>query len=156
MIKGISPIKRLIEACGSVGAFVEHTLPAILNAENERDRMTPEEFSLAEIFEAVNTTEFSVITSELISAKVIQGYEMEEGIIDELVVPFNSSLQTDKIPGAFLEGNLEDIPEGGPYPHSAKIEDKYVQIGWAKRGMILDITMEAIKFDQTGMIITHA
>lgn len=171
MINGIAKLKTVIESAGGVQPFVTHVLPGILNGDRDNDfkpRMLPEEFSLLEIAnatgvdpsleisEAVNTTQFNVIMNTLLSKKVLSAYTEEPGIIDQLSTPFNSSLKVDTIPGAFLEGDLDDIPEGGPYPHSANIQDKYVEIGWNKRGMILDITKEAIKFDQTGMVMMQA
>lgn len=159
MKNGIAPLKTIIEACGGAEIFVEKVLPEILYGTQDngyKAMMIPEEFSMKEIFEAVETTTFSVIMTALLSQKVMTAYEAEPGIIDQLITTFPSSLKTDTIPGAYLEGALKDIPEGGPYPHAASIQDKYVTIGWNKRGLILDITKEAIRFDQTGMVMVQA
>ena len=171
MLNGIAKLSTVIESAGGVQAFATQVLPSILEGDKDngfKPRMAPEDFSLLEIAEAtgvdprgevseaVNTTQFNVIINTLLSKKVLSAYTEEPGIIDQLTTPFNSSLKVDTIPGAFLEGDLEDIPEGGPYPHTANIQDKYVELGWNKRGLILDITKEAIKFDQTGMILEKA
>lgn len=150
-------LKNYIENCGGFDKFIEHMLPKLIDAkEGEKPLMKPDEFSLPEIREAVNTTQFTVIVGELLSRQVIRGYTEYPGIASQLVTQFTSKLQTDKIPGGFLKGDLEEVPEGHDYPHSADMEDFYVEIGGAKRGLILDITEEAIMFDQTGIVMLKA
>lgn len=170
--KGLN-IKRFIETCGSAeGAATE--LRTIL--EDEKDGpIIMNEFSLREcaeqlkrpgfetatlrhghVSEAVQVSQFSIIVGELISKKVMDSYEAYPKILDKLVAPFPSKLQTDKIPGTYVSGTMEDILPGQNYPHSGDIKDKYVQIDGKKRGMILDISEEAVMFDQTGTILYQA
>jgi len=153
----VGKLKEAIKNSGGFDKFVQHMLPKLLNAkEGEKPLMQPEDFSIKELFEAVNTSQFPIITGTLVSKKVIQGFTEYPGIADQLVTKFTSKLKTDTIPGAFLKGDLEDIPEGGGYPHSGDIEEFFVTISGAKRGEILDITDEAIRFDQTGLIMLKA
>ena len=153
----VGKLKKAIESCGSVDNFVNQMMPKLLEAKkDEKPLMTPEDFSIKEIFEAVNTSQFSTIIGTLVSKKVIQGFTEYPGIADQLVTKFTSVLKNDTIPGAYLKGDLEDIPEGGGYPHSGDIGEFFVTIGGNKRGEILDITDEAIRFDQTGLIMLRA
>ena len=162
-------ITRVIEEAGGFEAFVAESLPVFLNGDASNDFqpfLRPDEFSMLEIYEAcgdarvvyedVNTTQFDVIMTSLLSKQVLTAYTEEPGIIDLLVTPFSSSLLVDTIPGAFLKGNIEDVAEGMPYPHSMDIKDKWVTIGHNKRGVILDITEEALRFDQTGLVMRKA
>jgi len=154
----VGKLKKVIESCGGFdkfmsGKFRELTEP---KKEGEKPLMQPEDFSLKELFEAVNTSQFPIITGTLLSKKVIQGFDEYPGIADQLVTKFTSKLKTDTIPGAFLKGDLENIPEGGNYPHSGDIEEFYVTIAGSKKGEILDITDETIRFDQTGLIMLKA
>jgi len=153
----VGKLKEVISNSGGFDKFMATMLPKLIDAKkDEKPLMKPEDFSLKELYEAVNTSQFPIITGELLSKKVMQGFNEYPGIADQLVTKFTSKLKTDTIPGAFLKGDLEDIPEGGGYPHSGDIEEFYVTIGGAKRGEILDITDEAIRFDQTGLIMLKA
>jgi len=153
----VNKIKKHIENSGGFKKFMAGKFRELTEAKkDEKPLMKPEDFSIKEIHEAVNTSQFPIITGSLISKKVIQGFDEYPGIADQLVTKFTSKLKTDTIPGAFLSGDLEDIPEGGGYPHSGDVEEFYVTIGGSKRGEILDITDEAIRFDQTGLIMLKA
>lgn len=153
----IGKLKEHIKNSGGFETFMKEMLPKLIDAKkDEEPLMQPEDFSLKEMFEAVNTSQFPIITGTLLSKKVIQGFNEYPGIADQLVTKFTSKLKNDTIPGAFLKGDLEDIPEGGGYPHSGDIEEFYVTIAGNKRGEILDITEEAIRFDQTGLIMLKA
>ena len=128
MLNGIAKLSTVVESAGGVQAFATQVLPSILEGDKDngfKPRMAPEDFSLLEIAEAtgvdpkseaVNTTQFNVIINTLLSKKVLSAYTEEPGIADQLTSPFNSSLKVDTIPGAFLEGDLEDIPEGDLIP----------------------------------------
>jgi len=156
-------VRKLKEVIGAEGGFDEFMKPGGLferltevQEGKKAPLMEPEDFSIKEIFEAVNTSQFPIITGTLLSKKILAGYNEYPGIADRLVTKFTSSLKLDTIPGGFLKGDLEDIPEGKPYPHSADMAEKYVTVAGSKRGEILDITMEMIKFDQTGIILMRA
>jgi len=153
----VKNLKETIEDCGGFDTFVEHVLPQLLDAKkDEKPPMQPEDFSLLEIYEAVNSSQFPIITGELISRKVLEGYNDYPKIADRLVTKFTSKLKVDTVPGVYLKGDLEDIQEGEPYPHSADMAEKYVTIAGNKRGEILDITEEAVRFDQTGLVMLRA
>ena len=174
--KGIN-FKRLIEDAGSLQGAATELRENVLNNPKEKARAEDYmgEFSFREcaeqlrnegyedtplrlgyIAEAVNTTAFSVITSELLSKKVMDAYTDEPKILDQLVTPFDSNQLIDRIPGTYLTGSLDEVAEGMPYNQDADIKDKYVQVTGVKRGKILNVTEEAIMFDQTGTVMMRA
>ena len=105
--------------------------------------------------EAVESTGFPSATGVLIASKVIEGYNAPGYIGDDLVTVMPSRLKSERIVGfTSLEGPQE-VPEGAPYGESGFTE-KYVTTETAKKGRILEITEEAIFFDQTGQILMRA
>lgn len=165
-------IKALMERYGGdatrVADYLESRL--ILEAGNHR-RITVEEFSLREIAEglggnmapdtqmfseSVTASQFQTLVGVLLSTIAMKAYNAATTIADKLVTKFPSTLESDKIPGGALTGNLESIGENKPYPHTSDISEKYVTIGHDKRGLILDITDEAVRFDRTGIVMREA
>lgn len=130
---------------GIVGPCEEH-LPSM--AQGGR-------LNFVELQEAVDSTAFPSATGVLIAAKVIEGYASPGMIGDELVTNMPSRLKSERIVGfTSLEGPQE-VPEGMPYQESGFTE-KYVTTQTAKKGRILEVTEEAIFFDQTGQILMRA
>jgi len=127
--------------------------------EDKKPVLLAEDASIKEIFhfcEAVDVTQFPIITATLVEKRVMEAFNAFPKIGDQLVTPFNSKLELSRIPGADLRSNLRDIEPGMPYHHDADIEEKYITIEGKKRGDILDITEEAIMFDQTGLVMREA
>lgn len=158
-------VRRHLEARnGNVRVVIEEMRRLLNKKDDDPKQIKCEDFSILEIWdacknstlEAVDVTQFPILTATLLEKKVLEGYTAAAKIGDQLVTPFNSSLQVSKIPGAFVKGNLRDIEPGMPYEHDADINEKFVQIEGKKRGAILDITWEAVKFDQTGLIMLRA
>lgn len=105
--------------------------------------------------EAIDSTMFPSATGVLIANKVIEAYDAPGYIGDQLVTVMPSRLKTERIVGfTSLEGPME-VGEGMPYPESG-FSEKYVTTDTAKKGRILEITEEAIYFDQTGQILMRA
>lgn len=108
-----------------------------------------------EMQEAVDSTAFPSAVGVLIAAKVIEAYQATAMIGDQLVTPMPSKLKQERIVGfTSLEGPTE-VPEGMPYQESG-FQEKYVTTDTAKKGRILEVTEEAIFFDQTGQILMRA
>ena len=150
-------VKRLIENTGSAEGAAEK-LNELINKNvngvptSEAQRIMSE-FSLREtaeqlridetgsyvplrpgyLSEAVSTTQFSIIIDTLLSKKILDSYNAFPGVLSQLVTPFDSRLQIDKIPGLFLTGDLKAVAEGMPYPQNADIKDKYVQVEGEKK-----------------------
>ncbi|HEX7784723.1 MAG TPA: hypothetical protein VF653_00750 [Methylomirabilota bacterium] len=105
--------------------------------------------------EAVDSTAFPSATGVLIAAKVIEAYNATPMIGDQLVTTMSSRLKQERIVGmTSLEGPTE-VPEAMPYQESG-FQEKYVTTDTAKKGRILEVTEEAIFFDQTGQILMRA
>lgn len=126
---------------------------------NNKVALKCEDFSIQELYhfcESVDVTQFPVITATLVEKKVIDAFNNMPTVGDKLVTKFPSKLQISKVPGADLSLNMRDIEPGMPYHHDADIAEHYVQVEGKKRGDILDITEEAILFDQTGLVLREA
>ncbi len=154
-------LKTVIERAGGFDEFIKpgglfQTLLLGEKLDGVGAQVPPDAWSIRELAEAVTTTQFPIITGTLLSNKVMEAYASFEGVADKLVTKFNSKLKLDTIPGVALKGGLRDVVEGQNYPHLADLEEESVTIAGAKRGLILDITEEMIKFDQTGLILMRA
>lgn len=108
-----------------------------------------------EIQEAVDSTMFPSAVGILIAQKVIDGYEMPGAIGDQLVTVMPSKLRTERIVGFTSQEGPREVAEQMPYEDSSFTE-KYVTTEAAKKGRILQVSEEAILFDQTGQILMRA
>lgn len=133
-------------------------------------KMKPEDFSLQELWdaferdakgytrsvnEAVSSDMFPTITGELISNKVIAGYNMVQTIGDKLTTTMPSNLKVDTIVGFGASEGPDEVPEGHAYNDSS-IDEKWVTIDHTKYGRIIRVTEEAIQFDRTGQLLMRA
>lgn len=147
-------VKDLFESLGPaefVGKVAE-----ILEAKPEDGGLKPEDFSIRELHEAVDPSTFPTVTGLLISKKVMDAYQGAPTVGGSLTTLFPSSLEIDRVTGMAHKGAIEEVKAGMPYGHTGDLEEKWVQIGGAKYGKILDITEEAIMFDQTGKLLMYA
>jgi hypothetical protein len=169
-------IKKLLQEAGNARAaacVMEHrfNLP-----DSDPRRWSPEDFSLKEMAEAcggdtsqaaylqdkpifseaVGASQFQTLVGTLLSKIVMDAYQAEIRVADKIYAKFNSSLETDTIPGGYIAGTLEEVKEGGLYPHTADILEKYVTMGHGKKGLILDITEESVRFDRSGIVMREA
>ena len=167
-------IRALRNACGgnpqAMASFIEGRMAL---KPDDPKHLGPDNFSIREIAEglggnvkafstdpvfaeATTASQFAVIVGTLLSTKVMDAYQPFTVIVDQLITQFQSTQEVDKVPGGYIEGTLEDVGEGAEYPHTADIREKYVEIGHGKRGLILDITDEAIRFDRSGIVMREA
>jgi len=170
-------IREIAGACKNrkvnIGAFVESRISL---PEDDPKYLDPTDFDLKEIAfglggnasradhrngevmfsEEVSHTQFQTLVGVLLSKIIMQAYDKAATIGDKLVTKFNSVLESDKVPGGYIEGELEDIPAGGEYPRTADIQEKYVTISQGKRGLMLDVTEEAVRFDRSGIVMREA
>jgi len=107
------------------------------------------------ISEAVSSDLFPVITGEIISAKIIAGYESIRKIGDQLTTTVTSNLKIANYAGFTAASGPDKVLEGAPYNDSG-LEEKWSQISHTKYGRIISVTEEAIKFDQTGQLLVRA
>jgi hypothetical protein len=151
--------KSFMEACGGKVDVAAKRLEKYLGLpENDPMRLSVDDkgLSIRGLHEAVDPTQFATLVGVLLSKKIMDAYEAAPKILDQLVTPFTSTLETDRIPGAYVKGTLDTLRPGEPYPHTGDIGEKYVTVTGEKRGEILDITEEAVTFDQTGLVMLRA
>ena len=109
-----------------------------------------------QLSEAVNVSDFTKITDALISTHVKKTWQAYPKQIDKISTKFTSKQQTDTIPYLQLQAALADVHPGQDYGHTAGMSEYYVTVGHQKRGLILDVTEEAVRFDQTGLVMKTA
>ena len=154
--KGLN-IKSLMESVQNDAHKAATLLEGLMDLPvTDKKRLSPNDFSIKELYEAVDVSQFSILTGTLISKKVMDAFTEASLIGDSLVTTFPSKLQIDKIAGAYLEGDLKEIEPAEPYQYTHDIKEKYVTIDSTKRGALLAISEESILFDQTGLILMQA
>jgi len=112
-------------------------------------------FMSSQITEAIEPSAFPTITRQLISKKMVDAYNTVDTIADQMVSSFNSKLEVDKIPGFKGTGNPTKRLPGQEY-EKISFEEKWYQATYAKYGREVDLTEEAVLFDQTGQILKAA
>jgi len=105
--------------------------------------------------EEVNTSSFVAVTKLLLANRVIEGYNMQRGIGDQLVSTMNSTRRLENVAGFTSVAGLLEVKESEAYLDSG-IEDKYVTTEAIKKGRIISISEEAIMEDQTGQLLVRA
>ncbi len=157
-------LKDLIEQAGEPGAL------KVIRESLREGALSPEDFSLREIWEAterdkfgnvkdiseaVSSDMFPKITGELINAKVIDAYQAQPTIGDQITTTVPSKLKTETVAGFDAVETPEEVQEGRDY-NDSDMGEKYVTITNKKYGRILSITEEMIYFDQTGQVLDRA
>lgn len=146
---------ELADACG-VLPRLKGLRESRLSLDSRLSSMEATSHLLNETSSSVGTTLFQVVTGELISRKVIEGYEDETGFIgDKLVTVLPSKVRNARIAGFKALAGPTDVNESQPYDESTFAE-KFVTTAESKQGRILSITEELIAFDQTGEIHRRA
>ncbi len=112
---------------------------------------------LMEAGDGVDVTAFLNVTSQLVSAKILETYTQEAFVLSKLVSTIPTRLDGEKIPGATrVSDSLEEIHPGMPYPNLGFGEDYVETPSTAKRGLIVPVTKEAIFFDRTHLVLSRA
>lgn len=99
-------------------------------------------------------TAFSNIVGQLLAREIIQAYTLTPHIGDELVNVYETRLKNERVAGfTSISNDIKEIEEGHEYPQTG-FNDKYVGTGEAKKkGVVIDVTQEAIYYDQTGQLL---
>jgi hypothetical protein len=142
-------MQRAVNDLGQEQA-VAHMLDAV-----ESGKVKPEEYSLVDLYEALDTTQFPKATAALIHKKVMDGYQSTPTIGDMLVTTVPSSKKVETIVGFTAAEGPKQVLEGMPYEDSG-ISEKYVTIENRKFGRLISVTEETLQFDQTGQILQRA
>lgn len=110
----------------------------------------------ARLSEAVGSTAFSHITGNVIAAFVTQEYTAQRGMLDQLTTRVTSTTRTEPMVGFQAIAGPRDVPEGEEYPRVAMLDKAIWSPEPTKRGNMIDITDEAVIFDQTGQVTARA
>jgi len=153
-------LKDLMEAQGEAGTV------AVIEDLLEKKKLTPEDFSIREIWEAcceegdiheaITAASFPKLTGALINSKMIMAYEAFPKVGKSLVQTIKSTVQKDTFAGVTANSDVADeVGEGMKYNDSSFTE-KYVNIDNVKFGKKIALTEEAIFFDKTGALLREA
>lgn len=137
----VGPVDETLRTAVGRYGYVEHPLHV----------GTPEEVRES----ALASTAFASATGQLISMKVIEGYESPNYVGDQLVTVVPSKLRGERMVGFTSLQGPKPVGEGDTYEDST-FGEKYVTTTETKRGRLLSITEETIYFDQTGEILRRA
>lgn len=114
-------------------------------------------YQVQEASDAVQTSMFPNIMGQYLFNAILRAYESPEFIGDRLVSKMSTMLSGEKIPGISPIGDVvEVVNEGQPYPNAVFGENWIETPETIKRGLIVDVTKEAIFFDKTGLILIRA
>lgn len=107
--------------------------------------------------DVVSTALFAYTMGQIIYTETMKSYAMPEFIGDKLVTKMVTQFSGEKIPGVTEVGDqVEIVGEGAPYPR-ALIGECFIETPETiKRGLIIDVTKEAIFFDRTNLILKRA
>lgn len=110
-----------------------------------------------EAADVVNTSLFAHTMGQIIYTQMLKAYNMPELIGDSLVTVQQTNFSGEKLPGVSEIGDeVEIVNEGQPYPR-ALVGEYYIETPETiKRGLIVDVTKEAIFFDRTNLIMQRA
>lgn len=112
--------------------------------------------SLTEAAGAIDTSQFSNITGQIVYSRILQAFAAEEYVFSKIVPNVPTQFSGEKIAGISRIGDeAQVVPEGRPYPLVGVSED-YIQTPQTlKRGMIDALTREAVFFDRTGVLLAR-
>lgn len=106
--------------------------------------------------ENIVSSAFPTIAGEIISTVMIQAFQAFPRSGDRLVRTVPSKLKTSMIVGWKAIGRISQVNEREPYGQTVPPDEKTVTIENKKYGGLMDLTKEAIFFDQTGELIDRA
>lgn len=140
-------VRRLFEASVESGHLVVQDMDP-----NYRDMSR-----FRESADVVSTALFAYTMGQIIYTETLKSYQMPEFIGDKLVTKMVTQFSGEKIPGVTEVGDqVEIVGEGAPYPR-ALIGECFIETPETiKRGLIIDVTKEAIFFDRTNLILKRA
>jgi len=109
-----------------------------------------------ELEENLTSSAFPVIAGEIISTVTIDAYKSFPKVGDQLVRTVPSKVKESKVAGWKAIGIIKEVRERESYSQVTPPDEKYVRIKNDKFGGLLDLTKEAIFFDQTGELLDRA
>ena len=113
-------------------------------------------YQIQESAELVDTSQFANIIGQIMYTATLQGFNMPGLIGDQLVEVIQTQFSGERIPGVGRLGDdLDIVNEGGEYPNAVLGEEYVDTPETIKRGLILNVTREAIYFDRTGVLMSE-
>lgn len=114
-------------------------------------------YQIQESAELVDTSQFANIIGQVVYTATLNGFNMPGLVGDQLVETIQTQFSGERIPGVGRVGDdLDVVNEGQPYPNAVMGEEYVDTPETIKRGLILNITREAIYFDRTGVLLSEA
>ena len=111
-------------------------------------------FQIQESAELVDTSMFANISGQIMYTATLQGFNAPGLIGDQLVEVIQTQFSGERIPGVGRLGDdLDVVNEGQEYPNAVLGEEWIDTPETIKRGLILNVTREAIYFDRTGVLL---
>lgn len=152
-------IRALAESIGSIGG----RNPTELTDANFRQGLQPLALLEAGSEAAVQPSAFGNINSfgsafgGLLEVKVLEAYDDPAFIGDTLMPTEQSGQRYEKRPGiANLGDSAEVMAPGAPHPR-VQMSERYIETPQTvKRGLAIDVTREAVFFDQTNQVMDRA
>ena len=127
-----------------------------LNNIRQRDPDFEPNFSnIDEVREEIMSSHFPWATGKLLHPVMIAPYELATGDVLQLFTQVNSRRMEEDIIGFGAGDRARHVEEGMPYPSNAFVE-KRCRIRNHKLGKAIDLTVEAVLFDQTDQILQVA
>lgn len=104
---------------------------------------------------AVDSNAFADISGVVLAAKVIEGYNAAARIGDDLVTVVPSRRKAERYPGYTALEKPKLVHEATDYEEMG-FHDKYMTSEAFKKGRLLNVTEEAILFDEVGQVLLRA
>lgn len=117
-------------------------------------RNSKSSINLLEAGNAVDTSAFANINGQIAYSTVLEAYQLETEIVNEVCETVPSRFNGERIPGIGAIGDQSQrIQEGQDYP-IAGVNEQYIETPQTtKFGMIIPVTKEAIFFDRTNILL---
>jgi hypothetical protein len=113
-------------------------------------------FQIQESAELVDTSQFANIIGQIMYTATLNGFNQPGLIGDQLVEVIQTQFSGERIPGVGRLGDdLDVVNEGQDYPNAVLGEEYVDTPETIKRGLILNVTREAIYFDRTGVLMSE-
>lgn len=138
----------------SVRQLAEQFIPDGREAVNMLRPSSVGGYQLQESAEVIDTSMFANIIGPIMYTSTLAGFNMPGLIGDRLVETIQTQFSGERIPGVGRIGDDVDIVnEGGQYPNAVLGEEYVDTPETIKRGLIMNVTKEAIYFDRTGVLL---
>lgn len=107
----------------------------------------------------VSSTMLPQIVGQLLFSEVRKQFDVESNVFGPLVPVIQSMIKGTEIVPSITNvspSDVEDVHEGQSYPRIGVSEEYFTLPAKTKKGAIIELTREAIKFDKTSMLVEQA